>query len=77
LLGALRFHDLRSIAATALVMAGVDVKTAQYRLGHSSARVTLDIYARATQEADRNAADRVGEMFAPERSRTQRAQKAG
>lgn len=43
----LRFHDLRSMAATALVAAGVDIKTAQVRLGHSSPSVTLGIYARA------------------------------
>src|SRR3546814_9405171 len=30
------FHDLRRTSATALVVDGVDVKTAQYRLGHSS-----------------------------------------
>lgn len=36
----LRFHDLRSLATTALISAGVDVKTAQTRLGHSSPQVT-------------------------------------
>ena len=46
-LAGLRFHDLRSMAATALVAAGVDIKTAQARLGHSSPTVTLGIYARA------------------------------
>jgi len=61
----LRFHDLRSLAATALVAAGVDVKTAQTRLGHSSPQVTLGIYARATAQNDRNAADAVGAIFAP------------
>jgi len=61
----LRFHDLRSLAATALVAAGVDVKTAQTRLGHSSPQMTLGIYARATVDADRKAADAVGERFHP------------
>jgi integrase len=61
----LRFHDLRSMAATALVAAGVDIKTAQTRLGHSSPSVTLGIYARATEHADRLAADAVGAFFAP------------
>lgn len=46
-LAGLRFHDLRSMAATALVAAGVDIKTTQARLGHSSPTVTLGIYARA------------------------------
>ena len=63
----LRFHDLRSLAATALVASGADVKTAQNRLGHSSSRMTLDIYARATGEADRVAADAVGLYLRPSR----------
>ena len=64
------FHDLRSLAATVLVATGTDVKTAQRRLGHSSAKVTLDIYARATVAADREAAERVGEYLRPSRSAT-------
>jgi integrase len=63
----LRFHDLRSMAATALVAAGVDIKTAQTRLGHSSPTVTLGIYARATDKADRLAAEAVSEYLAPSR----------
>jgi integrase len=47
------------------VAAGVDVKTAQTRLGHSSPQVTLGIYARTTAENDRNASDLVGEIFRP------------
>jgi site-specific recombinase XerD len=31
----LHFHDLRHAAATALVDEGIDIKTAQTRLGHS------------------------------------------
>ncbi len=63
----LRFHDLRSMAATALVASGADIKTAQRRLGHSSSRMTLDIYARATGDADRAAADAVGRFLRPDR----------
>jgi integrase len=59
----LRFHDLRSWAASALVLSGVDVKTAQARLGHSSPTVTLGIYARAQADADRRAADAVGAVL--------------
>jgi integrase len=46
-----------------MVTAGVDVKTAQTRLGHSSPTLTLAIYARATDEADRAAAEKVGDRF--------------
>jgi integrase len=63
----LRFHDLRSMAATALVAAGVDVKTAQARLGHSSPAITLGIYARATEKADRLAAEAISNFLAPAR----------
>ena len=61
----LRFHDLRSLNATVHVAIGTDIKTTQARLRHSSARVTLDIYARATAEADRKAAEGVGAWFRP------------
>lgn len=40
-----RFHDLRHTAATRWLHAGVDVKTVATWLGHSSAAVTLRIYA--------------------------------
>ena len=54
------FHDLRRTSATALVVDGVDVKTAQYRLGHSSPVLTLSLYAQAVTAAERDAADRIG-----------------
>jgi integrase len=57
------FHDLRRAAATALVVERVDLKTAQTRLGHSDPRLTLAIYAQATTEADRDAAEKLGERF--------------
>ncbi|GAC1378604.1 MAG: hypothetical protein NVSMB4_08270 [Acidimicrobiales bacterium] len=60
-----QFHDLRRTNATALVAEGVDIKTAQTRLGHSDVRLTLDVYAQAVSSADRSAADVVGARFAP------------
>jgi len=57
------FHDLRRLNATAMVLDGTDVKTAQARLGHSDPRLTLAIYAQATTEGDRLASDRLGERF--------------
>jgi integrase len=56
----LTFHDLRRLAATALVAEGVDMKTAQTRLGHASPQMTLGLYAQVTGAGDRNAARRVG-----------------
>ena len=57
------FHDLRRANATALVLDGVDLKTAQTRLGHSDPRLTLAVYAQATTEADKDAAERLGHRF--------------
>ncbi|HUP15929.1 MAG TPA: site-specific integrase [Acidimicrobiia bacterium] len=56
----LNFHDLRRTNATVMVAEGVDVKTAQARLGHSDPRLTLAIYAQATTEGDRSAAAKLG-----------------
>lgn len=57
------FHDLRRMNATGLVAEGVDIKTAQHRLGHSDPRLTLGIYAQVTTEGDRDAADRLSNRF--------------
>jgi integrase len=59
----LTFHDLRRANATALVLDGVDLKTAQTRLAHSDPRLTLAVYAQATSEADRAAAHALGRRF--------------
>jgi integrase len=64
-LDGLRFHDLRSLAATTLIAAGVDVKTTQTRMGHSSPQMTLALYARATVAADVAAAAAVGDVLRP------------
>lgn len=58
-------HDLKRAAATAMVALGVDVRTAQARLGHSDPRLTLAIYAQATSAGDRAAADQLGAHFMP------------
>ena len=55
----LTFHDLRRANATAMIAERVDIKTAQVRLGHADPRTTLGIYARATGEGDRSAAEAV------------------
>ncbi|MCU1570486.1 MAG: Site-specific recombinase XerD [Naasia sp.] len=40
-----RIHDLRHTAATLWLGAGIDLKTTQAWLGHSSAKLTADLYA--------------------------------
>ena len=53
----LRFHELRHTHATLLIADGVDVKTVQMRLGHSSAVVTMTCYAHAIPLSDGAAAE--------------------
>lgn len=62
-LGDLTFHDLKHTAATLLVEEGVDVKTAQVRLGHANPHTTLRIYAQVPEQTDRAAATKVGNRF--------------
>ena len=57
------FHDLRRLNATTLVVGGIDVKTAQVRLGHADPRTTLAIYASAPASVDRAAGDDIDERF--------------
>lgn len=60
----LKFHELRHTQATQLLANGVDMKTVQTRLGHSTASLTLNMYAHAIPENDEKAAVLVGELFA-------------
>jgi integrase len=46
-----------------MVVEGVDVRTAQHRLGHSDPRLLLEIYAHVSSAADRDAAERLGARF--------------
>lgn len=46
-------HDLRHTFATALYDAGVPVKAAQYYLGHSDIRMTLDLYTHLSTEREK------------------------
>lgn len=59
----IRFHDLRHSCATALLEAGVDPKTVQNRLDHSDITMTMNIYAHCTQNMDRNAAQKLDDLF--------------
>lgn len=59
-----RFHDLRHFSATTLIAAGVDVRTVAERLGHAQATMTLNRYAHALPERDREAAGVLGVALA-------------
>lgn len=49
-------HALRHFHATALLRAGVPIKTVQTRLGHASASMTMEVYAHALPGDDVRAA---------------------
>lgn len=55
----IRLHDLRHGTATLALAAGVDLKTVQELLGHSSINVTSDTYTTVLPEVASNAADAI------------------
>lgn len=56
-------HSFRHFNASVLISNGVDVKTVQGCLGHSSAATTLNIYAHSFQEAQTKAMDSVADCI--------------
>jgi integrase len=61
----LRFHDLRHAHATHLVSGGESIKAVSARLGHSTAKLTLDTYSHVLAAEDRALADRLEERLVP------------
>jgi integrase len=59
-----RFHDLRHSCATILLAQGVPLKTVSDILGHSSIRVTADIYGHTGDDQKREAVDKIAGLFA-------------
>lgn len=59
----LTFHALRHVAVTAMAEAGVPYNVTQHRVGHSTARLTMELYSHRTTEADRAAAVALEEFF--------------
>ncbi|WP_017602189.1 tyrosine-type recombinase/integrase [Nocardiopsis lucentensis] len=57
-----RVHDARHTAATLLLAQGVDVRTVQHALGHSSLSQTQR-YAHVTEQMGQDAAERMGEAL--------------
>lgn len=54
-----RFHDIRHAHATLMLRAGVPMKIASDRLGHSAIGITMDLYTHAIQSMDAEAAELV------------------
>lgn len=59
----IRFHDLRHAHATLLLNAGVQVKVVSERLGHSTIRTTLDIYAHVLPDMQQEAVEAMERMY--------------
>lgn len=59
-------HMLRHTYATTLYRAGIDLRTAQKLMGHSSIQVTADIYTHLEQEDSLHVADKLNEYFSVE-----------
>ncbi len=57
------FHSLRHAHATQLLLAGVHPKIAQERLGHSSIKMTLDLYSHVTETMQEDAAAKIDAAF--------------
>ena len=62
-------HTFRHTYATNLYHAGVDLKTAQYLMGHANVEVLLKIYTHLDDEKKSNCADIINNMFNNDRIR--------
>ena len=57
-----RFHDLRHLCATIMLLQGVNVKVAQERLGHKDITTTMNIYSHVLPSSAREAAEKIGAL---------------
>ena len=63
-----RFHDLRHTFATQALKAGVDFKTLQSSMGHSTLAMTMQVYAHVLDDMKKDAADRLQQAFEAHKS---------
>ena len=56
-------HDLRHSYAVAALRSGADAKTVQNNLGHASAAMTLDVYAKYTDDMGKVAAQKFNDFL--------------
>lgn len=59
----MHLHNLRHAFATTSLLGGVDIKVVSERLGHSSTRITHDIYTASVPALDRAAAVLVADLY--------------
>lgn len=58
----IRFHNLRHTYASLLIAQGEHPKYIQSQMGHSSIKVTMDIYGHLMENTNQDAATRLGKM---------------
>jgi len=59
----IRLHDLRHTSATLLIAQNVHAKIISERLGHKKISTTMDIYGHALPVADREASEKLNDIF--------------
>ena len=69
----IRFHDLRHTSATLALASGINVKIVSERLGHSSSKMTLDVYTRTMPTLQKEGALADGKLDRLICGRTKRA----
>ncbi len=57
-----RFHDLRHLCASIMLMQGVNVKVAQEHLGHKDIATTMNIYSHVLPSVAKEAAQKIGAL---------------
>lgn len=62
------FHGLRHTSATLLIANHQDLKTVSKRLGHAQTSTTMNIYAHALQQGDRQASNALETMLKPKQA---------
>ena len=59
----MRLYDLRHTHATLLLMAGENPKVVSERLGHSTIRMTMDVYSHVLPNMQERVADTLEKML--------------
>lgn len=73
----LTFHGLRHVATSLMVEAGEHPRVIQHRLGHSTARLSMELYAHVPEAADREVASHLDARFATDRTASEAATPTG
>lgn len=71
----IRFHDLRHTYASIQIDLGANSKYLQKQMGHSSIKITLDVYGHLMKDVNKEAANRLGKAIFSESSSNMVARK--